>query len=199
LNNRGYVWIGFKSSILKPLSGAFLAFFCFFGLGDGVPPLMQSTPTWAVSRVTQRYASRPRRLESLRQIALELASQDRARYGLAKLRADPLLSKAAQMHAEDMLRRHYFSHYSPEGKTASDRFATVGGRGGAAENLLVLQDSTLLRTGIDHGRLGFFERSWMNSPGHRQNLLDPRYGRFGFGVAMSGDRLYAVQLFSLPH
>ncbi len=97
-----------------------------------------------------------------------------------------------------MLRRNYFSHYSPEGRTPSDRFAAVGGRNGAAENLLVLRDSSLIGAELGYERLAFFEQGWMGSPGHRQNLLDWRYGKFGFGVAVSGDRLYAVQLFTFP-
>ncbi|WP_404783837.1 CAP domain-containing protein [Altericista sp. CCNU0014] len=132
-------------------------------------------------------------------MALDLANQDRARYGLSRLRPNALLSRAAQMHAEDMLRRNYFSHYSPEGKAASERFAMVGGRGGAAENLLMLKDSSLVGAKIGYDRLAFFQRGWMGSPGHRKNLLDRRYGQFGFGIAKSGSRIYAVQLFSFSN
>ena len=171
---------------------------CFWTLGLGGLSFPFIHPVHADSRVSQRYAYQPRRIDSLRQMALELTNQDRARYGLPRLRADSLLSKAAQRHAEDMLRRNYFSHYSPEGRTPSDRFAAVGGRNGAAENLLVLRDSSLIGTELSFDRLAYFERGWMGSPGHRQNLLDRRYGRFGFGVAVSGDRLYAVQLFTFP-
>ena len=184
------------SRILKPLAGAFLACFWTLGFGGFSSPFMQSAR--ADLPLNQRYAYQPRRIDSLRQMALELTNQDRVRYGLPHLRADSLLSKAAQKHAEDMLRRNYFSHYSPEGKTPSDRFAAVGGRNGAAENLLVLRDSSLIGAELGFKRLAFFERGWMGSPGHRQNLLDRRYGRFGFGMAMSGDRLYAVQLFTFP-
>jgi uncharacterized protein YkwD len=151
-------------------------------------------------RSSQRYyAYQPRRIDVLRQTALDLANQDRTRYGFSSLRADPLLSKAAQRHAEDMLRRGYFSHYSPEGRTPTDRFVAVGGRKGAAENIFMIRDSSLPRTGVGLDRLSFFERGWMRSPGHRQNLLDRRYGRFGFGLAVSGDRIYAVQLFTFPN
>ncbi len=184
------------SRILKPLAGAFLACFWTLEFGGLSSLLMQSAR--ADSSLNQRYAYQPRRIDSLRQMALELTNQDRSRHGLPRLRADSLLSKAAQKHAEDMLRRNYFSHYSPEGRTPSDRFAAVGGRNGAAENLLVLRDSSLIGTNLSFKRLAFFERKWMGSPAHRQNLLDRRYGRFGFGVAVSGDRLYAVQLFTFP-
>jgi uncharacterized protein YkwD len=186
------------SKILKPLAGSLLTCLWTFGLGGCDTSFSVGQPTWAGSRVSQRYAYQPRRVDALRQMALKLANQDRMQYGLPKLRADSLLSKAAQGHAEDMLRRNYFSHYSPEGRSPSDRFLAVGGRNGAAENLLVLRDSSLRGTDLNFDRLAFFERGWMGSPGHRQVLLDRRYGRFGFGVAVSGDRLYAVQLFTFP-
>jgi uncharacterized protein YkwD len=156
-------------------------------------------PNWVASSVGMHYAYQSRRIDVLRQTALDLANQDRARYGFSGLRADPLLSKAAQRHAEDMLRRGYFSHYSPEGRTPTDRFAAVGGRKGAAENIFMIRDSSLPRTGVGLNRLSFFERGWMGSPGHRRNLLDQRHGRFGFGLAVAGDRLYAVQLFTFPN
>ncbi len=185
------------SQTLKPLAGSFLACFWTLGLGSGIS-LSSAQPTWAGSSVSQHYAYQPRQVDSLRQMALKLANQDRVRYGLPQFRADSLLSKAAQMHAEDMLRRNYFSHYSPEGRSPSDRFAAVGGRSNAAENLLSLKDSSLVGTELSFSKLAFFERGWMGSPSHRQVLLDRRYGRFGFGVAVSGDRLYAVQLFTFP-
>ncbi|HEY9825880.1 MAG TPA: CAP domain-containing protein [Stenomitos sp.] len=142
------------------------------------------------------YANRPDTMQSLRRTALVLANRDRARYGLRTLLEDKLLNRAAQLHAEDMLRRNYFSHISPEGRSPSDRFAAVGGRGGAAENLAALKDPRLASAVVGTAQLNFFERQWMNSPGHRRNLLDSRFGRFGFGLAKAGDRIYAVQLFT---
>jgi uncharacterized protein YkwD len=192
------------SKILKPLAGAFLGCIWTIGLG-GVSSasthlsLSNRFPGTELRSSQRYYAYQPRRIDSLRQIALDLANQDRSRRGFSPLRPDSLLSKAAQRHAEDMLRRGYFSHYSPEGRTPTDRFAAVGGRKGAAENIFMLRDSSLGNAPIGADRLAFFEQGWMRSPGHRQNLLDRRYGRFGFGLAVSGDRIYAVQLFTFPN
>ena len=189
------------SKILKPLAGAFLTCFCAFGFGGLSSSAAQfgsvTQPTGSVLNLGRRYyAYQPQRIDFLRQRALDLANQDRSRRGLSRLRADTLLSKAAQRHAEDMLRRGYFSHYSPEGRTPSDRFLAVGGRIGAGENLFMLRDASLAKRPVGVDKLAFFQRGWMRSPGHRQNLLDRRYGRFGYGLATSGDRLYAVQLFT---
>jgi uncharacterized protein YkwD len=191
-----YAGIGTMSKKIKPLAGAFLACVWTVGLGGLLPLSNQSV--WAGSSSRLSYASQPRRINYLRQTALDLVNQDRTRYRLSRLRTDALLTKAAQKHAEDMLRRNYFSHYSPEGSTPSARFAAVGGRQNAGENLLMLKDVSLARAEIGFDKLAYFERGWMGSPEHRQNMLDPRYGRFGFGLAVSGDRLYAVQLFTFP-
>lgn len=132
-------------------------------------------------------------LGQLQEIALGLANRDREQHGRSPLQYDALLSEAAQRHAEDMLRRNYFSHYSPEGSTPSDRFRAVGGRRGAGENIMMMGG---VSTQVGANRLAYFQKAWMNSSGHRQNLLNPQYGRFGYGIASAGGRVYAVQLFS---
>jgi uncharacterized protein YkwD len=131
-------------------------------------------------------------LGQLRQMALDLVNRDRTRHGRSPLQPDALLSQAAQRHAEDMLRRHYFSHYTPEGRTPTDRFAAAGGRQSAAENIMMMQGPS----GVGYDRLAYFEEQWMHSSGHRRNLLNSEYGRFGYGIVSSGSRVFAVQLFT---
>jgi uncharacterized protein YkwD len=179
----------FLARIVVPLGCSALGLALLTG---GSPNFIQTAEAAALSR--NLYTDQSQDLQSLRQFALALTNRDRARYGRVALRLDARLNEAAQRHAEDMLRRNYFNHYSPEGRSPSDRFAAVGGRGGAGENIAVIKAPTLGR--VDAKRLDFFERQWMKSPGHRKNLLDARYTRFGFGIAAVGDRIYAVQLFS---
>jgi uncharacterized protein YkwD len=136
-------------------------------------------------------------LKELQQIALDLANSDRVQNGKSPLQPDSLLSQAAQRHAEDMLRRGYFSHHTPEGQSPTDRFAAVGGKGGAAENIAMLYGLPSGDSKLDRNRLSYFELQWMNSPGHRENLLHPDAVHFGYGIAASDGSVYAVQLFSL--
>jgi uncharacterized protein YkwD len=147
---------------------------------------------WKINAASELHAYQSNNLGQLQQMALELANRDRAQHGRSPLQPDPLLSQAAQRHAEDMLRRNYFSHYSPEGSTPTDRFAALGGRRGAAENIMMAQGSSK----VGYNRIAYFEDRWMNSSGHRQNLLNSEYGRFGYGIASSGGRIFAVQLFT---
>jgi hypothetical protein len=139
-----------------------------------------------------------RSMPELRMFALELVNRDRVLNNLSPLVEDPLLSKAAQLHAEDMLERQYFKHVSPDGKTPRDRFIAAGGssRVGVGENILRGNEKGL---GFTYGKVEAFQRGWMYSNGHRANLLTPEYTRFGYGfVVGAGGQTYAVQMFAVP-
>lgn len=132
----------------------------------------------------------------LQKFAIELVNRDRTLNKLKPLVADPLLSQAAQLYAEDMLNRNYFSHISPEGKNPRDRYVTAGGspRVGVGENIAKAEIRGL---GLTYGEAEKFQRGWMYSNGHRANLLTAEYKKFGYGVATGRDgRIYAVQMFT---
>lgn len=98
----------------------------------------------------------------------------RAQNGLPSLRASPSLARVAQAHACDNAAQQSYSHAGSDGSTLTDRLAR--GRyklGRAAEN-----------TGL--GFAGNPERMmsfWVNSPRHRDNLLDPGVTELGLGLA----------------
>jgi uncharacterized protein YkwD len=174
-----------------------LALSCLTAVGlTLIASIPQSFPTTAWAK-PKPYTYQSQGLGNLRQTALKLANRDRRRQGLSALTADPLLDKVAQRHAEDMLRRNYFSHYTPEGKTPTDRYAALGGQGTPGENLALLQHPPKDFTPPNSSLLAFFEKHWMGSPEHRPNLLNPKATRFGFGIAADSDRIYAAQLFAI--
>lgn len=140
----------------------------------------------------------PKTLTEVRQFALSLVNRDRQLNGLAPLVEDPLMSEAAQNHSQDMLNRNYYGHITPEGLNPTDRFALVGGRSGVGENIMEQTGATGIS--LNYRLIEEFQKSWMYSAGHRQNLLEPSYTRFGYGIvtdAVSG-RAYAAQLFARP-
>jgi uncharacterized protein YkwD len=95
----------------------------------------------------------------------------RLREGLPRVEVDEALAKAARMHAEDMARRKYFGHDSPEGNSLPDRLAAVGFRWSvAAENIALDEDEAHANTALLH------------SPDHRANILDPRVRKIGVAV-----------------
>lgn len=143
-------------------------------------------------------AHQGRSLAEVRQFALKLVNRDRQLNGLVPLVEDPLLSQTAQGHSQDMMTRNYYAHDTPEGKTPSDRFAQLGGRGGVGENIMEQTGATGIS--LNYGLIERFQKGWMYSTGHRQNLLTPHYTRFGYGIvtdALTG-RAYAVQNFAAP-
>jgi uncharacterized protein YkwD len=137
-------------------------------------------------------------LQAVQQLALELVNRDRVAEGLPPMQVDSLLTRAAQNHAIDMLKRNYFNHYSPEGITPKDRLAAMGGIGSPAENIVMRYNSRFRHINIQI--LEEFQDQWMHSPDHRRNLMNPRNEKFGYGLAIdpTSGRTFAVQMFS-PH
>lgn len=141
-------------------------------------------------------AEQSRSLPEIRQFALELVNRDRTINNLNSLQADATLSLAAQRHAEDMLQRQYFDHISPEGKSHRDRYLAAGGnpRLGVGENIV---KGTARGLGSTYRQAEDFQRGWMYSNSHRQNILTRGYTKFGYGIATRADgRIYAVQMFA---
>lgn len=144
-------------------------------------------------RSTGNYALEDvRNLAALRQEALSLVNQARREQGVAALRFSGPLNAAAQAHAEDMARRGYYGHYSPERQDVAYRYRAHGGGRWSiiAENIARCNSCAPNRE-----QLRRFQQGWMRSPGHQRNILDPRVAEFGFGMASAGGSVFAVQTF----
>lgn len=159
-----------------------------------------SGPGWAIGQPqTQwnlRLGNQP--LPELRALALELVNRDRQVNGLTPLVEDPLLSQVAQRHAEDMLKRQFYAHVNPDGQDPSDRFMAAGSKVGAGEN--IMQQKGGMPVALSFGLVEEYQKGWMYSPGHRENLLTADYTTFCYGIVASptGTEIYAVQMFSFP-
>ncbi|GHG53888.1 CAP domain-containing protein [Streptomyces griseocarneus] len=117
---------------------------------------------------------------------LALTNAERAAAGLPPLAADPRLAVAARDHSTDMARRDFYSHTTPEGREPWDRARAAGAAHRAiGENIACGQ-----RTPAE------VVRGWMNSPGHRANILTPGFTHLGVGYAPGGRAgTYWTQLF----
>ena len=105
---------------------------------------------------------------------LKHVNQQRAMNGAAPLTMNARLSDAAQKHSEDMARRDFLDHRSPDGRALQDRVASVGYPWRAiAENLAAGMSSPESTV-----------QSWMTSPGHRDNMLSRDYLEAGIGYAV---------------
>jgi uncharacterized protein YkwD len=140
-------------------------------------------------------AHQARSLPELQSQALTLVNRDRQLNNLPPLVADPLITKTAQGHAEDMAKRNFYGHDTPEGKSPTDRYQALDGKRGVGENIVVLPRSP--HFSLNYGLVERFQKSWMYSEGHRQNLLTPDYTKFGYGIATNPGtaKVYAVQNF----
>lgn len=115
-----------------------------------------------------------------------LTNAERTAAGLRPLADDPRLASAAQAYSADMAARAFYSHTSPEGLAPWDRAAAAGAtHRGIGENIACGQRSPReVVTG------------WMNSPGHRANILKPDFTHLGIGFAGGGPAgTYWTQLF----
>ena len=131
-------------------------------------------------------------LERVRRDMLARVNRERAGHGLAPLRRHPRLDDAAQAHAQDMFKRHYYGHDSPEGKSVMDRVQALGYRAHyAGENIARGQYS------VDEVMDG-----WMGSQAHREHLLSRVFDDVGFGLAFGkhpgGYEILWVQDFGRP-
>ncbi|MEG6586899.1 CAP domain-containing protein [Dendrosporobacter sp. 1207_IL3150] len=119
------------------------------------------------------------------QQALQLLNNDRAAHGLPALKFNSKLTTLAENYAKDMINRGFFSHYTPEGLSPFDRMSRAGiGYRTAGENLAI------------NSSVAGAETAFMNSSGHRANILNSTYSEVGIGVVQAPNgSLYVVQEF----
>lgn len=112
--------------------------------------------------------------------SVDLTNAIRVRNGLKALSTDSGDTKLAQQRSTDMVKRNYFSHYTPDKKTQTAfdiartmklKFSSMG------ENIAYGNHNAI-----------FAQESFMNSQGHRDNLLRSKYTKMGAGVAYGGSR-----------
>jgi uncharacterized protein YkwD len=125
-------------------------------------------------------------------VLVDLANKDRESQGLVDLEVNSVLEEAARMKAEDMVANEYFAHTSPAGLNPWYWFYRAGYNFmHAGENLAV--------NFVDSGDV---EQAWMNSPGHRANILDGKFTQVGIaaipGTYKGKKTIYVVQLFGTP-
>ncbi|HEY7268723.1 MAG TPA: CAP domain-containing protein [Dehalococcoidia bacterium] len=155
-----------------------------------VPPT--AVPTSAPPRPTARPPAPPPpappaapavSLGAMEQQLYQLQNGERVKAGLAGLTLDPTLEAIAQRRAQDMASKNYFAHVSPTGETAftiMDSYGykyTIAGENIARNNYPDADAASTAMTGF------------MNSPSHRENVLDPRYNRVGVAVVFGPDNM----------
>jgi uncharacterized protein YkwD len=122
-------------------------------------------------------------LGTAREATLCLLNKVRRSHGMKKIRHNRKLADAATQHSQDMVRREFFDHVAPGGVTLTERVL--------AANYLTarMTSSWMLAENIGWGTGSFgspkgMVRQWMESPGHRANILNPKVRDAGIGIAV---------------
>ena len=127
----------------------------------------------------------------LRNDIITLTNVERTSRELIALVSSDQITAVAQAHARDMSERDFFEHINPDGEDPFDRL-TAGGvtYGYAGENIAFFSATSDLAERVVTG--------WMNSPGHRANILEKNYRKIGIGVYQNTDAstFYFVQVFT---
>jgi uncharacterized YkwD family protein/spore coat assembly protein SafA len=115
-------------------------------------------------------------VKNVEEEVLSLVNQERSKIGLRPLEMDWELSRVARMKSQDMAQKNYFSHTSPTYGSPFDMMKQFGiNFRTAGENIASGQ-----RTPKE------VMESWMNSQGHRENILKPDYTHLGVGYYQGG-------------
>ncbi len=98
--------------------------------------------------------------------------------------------QAAQNHAVDMAQYRYFDHRGRDGSQPSDRVRSQGYQFSFVGENIAAGSASPIQT----------VQQWMNSPGHRRNILNPNYTEIGFGYSTAPNpyRHVWVQVFGAP-
>ncbi|MQY03344.1 sigma-70 family RNA polymerase sigma factor [Actinomadura macrotermitis] len=151
-------------------------------------PAPKATP--AQDRLVRRPAARPSSSTppSVEQQVVRLANAERSRAGCPPLRVSPALHQAAQRHSADMAARRVLDHRGAGGDDPGDRITAAGFRWSAwAENIAQGQATPPAVVS-----------AWMNSQGHRANILNCRSTMVGVGVVRGAGGPWWTQVFAAP-
>jgi uncharacterized protein YkwD len=119
------------------------------------------------------------------QTTLCLLNRERARRGLPALRENALLDAASLAHAQDMVRRRYFEHTTPDGRDVRARLRAVGYSRGISAST----GENIAYGFGDASTPAAIVRIWMNSPSHREDILRPAFTEIGIGIATGAPEL----------
>jgi uncharacterized protein YkwD len=152
--------------------------------------------------------SRPEiRIPDLERLIYDGINSQRKASNLTPLEWDEAIAKVARVHSEDMAKRGYFKHQTPEGSTPMKRLEQSGYNSCRLVGENIYQNNLYSSVAVEKRRTTYDWNSmdkiadttvkgWMESPGHREVILEKGYNRTGIGVAIGpGDKVYITQVF----
>lgn len=151
------------------------------------PPVTENKPTVEKPQTP----SNDKFMAAVEKRIFERVNEERAKAGVPALSYNDTMEKYARIKSQDMGDRGYFDHTNPEGQLITAKMQQDGVSYRAwGENIAYIggmSDATALADS--------FMNNWMNSPGHRQNILSNNFSSIGVGVYKIGNEVYATQEF----
>lgn len=134
-------------------------------------------------------AAVPNTIKGYEDEVVRLVNVQRAKKGLQRLKSNSEIARVARYKSQDMINKRYFSHISPTYGSPFKMMESFGIRFSAAgENIAYGQKTSAA-----------VMNAWMNSPGHRANILSPSYKNIGVGLAKNKNGVcYWTQMFTKP-
>lgn len=144
--------------------------------------------------------------DTTEQLILQRTNAIREKSGLSPVSDNSIPARFAAQHSRDMGVYNFYDHTGPNGTTAKKRINRISDAcgGAAAENIhrapleptVYIYNTTQTITPYNETQLAEYAvQGWMNSPPHRQNMLDARWNRAGVGVYVSDEEIYMTIIF----
>ena len=128
----------------------------------------------------------------LEKLAFDLINKHRAASGVKELTWSDDAAKVARLHSQNMADMKFFGHKGLDGLMVDTRAESLG-----IKNWRAIGENIAYNRGYEHPT-EFAVECWMESSGHRRNLLDGRWKETGIGVAIAADgSYYFTQVFLL--
>jgi len=163
------LFLGQSSKLQKPYEVIF---------GNGLEDLVTffTLPPQSEKSIEFQYEVREFNIdESAERAMLELINKERQAEGQNDLILNEKLTELARNHSKDMFERGYFSHYTPEGLSPFDRMEL------AEIHYIVAGENLALAPSVTRAHFGLME-----SPSHRDNILNPDFNKIGIGALNGG-------------
>lgn len=166
------------------------------GLKQGPFGTTSDTPSIRLSARTLPGRSGVVNLDNVEAMIVQMTNQARQDSGRAALADEGTLRDIAREHSTDMIARAFFSHDNPDGHAPGDRIAMqhrqLIGVGGENIAKIINADPSMSDRAIAEQLVTM----WMNSPGHRANIVRRDFTHLGVGVSRKGNDILATQNFA---
>ncbi|MEO0376241.1 MAG: CAP domain-containing protein [Cyanobacteria bacterium P01_A01_bin.17] len=170
-----------------PLKSVLMACALAYGCLQPALPSVASAISYRIAKQTSQSPN----IATMEQQLLRQVNHQRQRYGLPALRRNPRLSQVARTYSQQMAAYNIYGHIGPSGETHRQRVEAAGLRASLiGENLMK----------VDYNRhpVALSVNGWMNSAGHRKNILLPQMTETGVGIWQRGSTYYVTQLYIEP-